>query len=130
MHVKHGGVDVTRRPAPRRLGSEAVATFGDRITAARKAAGLSQEGLARSLGVSRNTVLGWENKGALPGHRNIAALAEALGLEQSTVQQWIADELRRRATATAVEEPGADWAQTWTEDDGEEPPAESTGRAG
>ncbi|MDT8855321.1 helix-turn-helix transcriptional regulator [Paracoccaceae bacterium Fryx2] len=41
--------------------SDEVATFGDRVAGAREAAGLSQEDLARQLGVKLKTVQGWEN---------------------------------------------------------------------
>ena len=41
--------------------SEETATFGDRLAAAREAAGLSQSGLAGKLGVKRNVIAGWED---------------------------------------------------------------------
>ena len=40
--------------------SNEAATFGDRVTAAREALGLSQEELAKKLGVKLKTVRGWE----------------------------------------------------------------------
>lgn len=40
--------------------SNDAATFGDRVTAAREALGLSQEELAKKLGVKLKTVRGWE----------------------------------------------------------------------
>jgi transcriptional regulator with XRE-family HTH domain len=52
------------------------------IRAARKAAGLTQEQLARVLDVgSVRTVLGWERDGRLPRGRNLQALCSALGHE-------------------------------------------------
>ena len=41
--------------------SDDVATFGDRLEAARAAAGLSQDGLAQKLGVRDSTVRAWES---------------------------------------------------------------------
>jgi len=40
--------------------SDEVATFGDRLEAARKAAGLSQRDLAQKLGVRDTTLAAWE----------------------------------------------------------------------
>ena len=41
--------------------AEDAATFGDRLAAAREAQDMSQEALARRLGVALETVEGWEN---------------------------------------------------------------------
>lgn len=41
--------------------SDQTATFGDRLTGAREAAGLSQEEFARRLGVRLTTLQGWED---------------------------------------------------------------------
>lgn len=46
--------------------NEAVATFGDRLAAAREAKGLTVEGLAEKLGVDLETVGIWENDADVP----------------------------------------------------------------
>lgn len=64
---------------PRFLGSVAVAekTFRTRIVELRAEEGdLSQEGLARALGVSKGTVQGWESGAALPRGTTLVTLAE------------------------------------------------------
>lgn len=38
-----------------------IATFGDRVAAAREARGMTQKSLARHMGVALKTVEGWEN---------------------------------------------------------------------
>ncbi len=53
-------------------------TIGNRIAAARRAAGLSQEGLAERIGVSRQAVAKWEADASLPGADNLQELARAL----------------------------------------------------
>lgn len=53
-------------------------TIGTRIAAARRAAGLSQEGLAAQVGVSRQAVAKWEADASLPGADNLQELARAL----------------------------------------------------
>lgn len=53
-------------------------TIGKRIAAARRAAGLSQEGLAAQIGVSRQAVAKWETDASLPGADNLQELARAL----------------------------------------------------
>ena len=47
--------------------SEETATFGDRLAAARDAAGLSQKQLAQHLGGKLKTVRGWEDASGHPG---------------------------------------------------------------
>lgn len=54
------------------------------IRAAREAAGMTQEQLARLLDVrSVRTVTGWELDGRLPRGRNLQALADVLGRDPS-----------------------------------------------
>lgn len=59
---------------------EATATFGDRLTAAREAAGLSQRELAERLGVREKTVAAWENDMAEPRGNRVQMLAGMLGV--------------------------------------------------
>lgn len=54
--------------------------LGERIQYFRKRAGLSQEGLAERLGVSRQAVSKWETDEALPDAERIISLAVVLGV--------------------------------------------------
>jgi len=57
-----------------------TSTFGDRMTGAREAAGLSQADLARRLGVKAKTIRGWENDMAEPRANRLQMLAGLLGV--------------------------------------------------
>jgi len=56
------------------------ATFGDRLTAARDAQGLSQAQLARRLGVKLKTVQGWENDSSEPRANKLQMVAGLLNV--------------------------------------------------
>lgn len=60
--------------------SEEAATLGDRLAAAREAAGLSQTQLATRLGVRQKTLSGWENDSAEPRANRLQMLAGMLGV--------------------------------------------------
>lgn len=60
--------------------SEDVATFGDRLEAARTAAGLSQQDLARKLGVRDTTVKAWEADMGEPRANRLQMLAGMLNV--------------------------------------------------
>lgn len=60
--------------------SEDAATFGDRITGAREALGLSQEELARRLGVKLKTIRAWEDDLAEPRANKLQMLAGLLNV--------------------------------------------------
>ena len=60
--------------------SDAAATFGDRITAAREAVGLSQEDLSRRLGVKLKTIRAWEEDLAEPRANKLQMLAGLLNV--------------------------------------------------
>ncbi len=60
--------------------SDDAATFGDRITGAREAVGLSQEDLARRLGVKLKTVRAWENDLSEPRANKLQMLAGLLNV--------------------------------------------------
>ena len=55
-------------------------TIGERIHAARKSKGLSQEMIAAKLGVSRQAVSKWENGTSDPNTSNLIALAKLYGI--------------------------------------------------
>ncbi len=60
--------------------SEDHATFGDRLAAARDAAGLSQKDLARRLGVKQKTVISWESDISEPRANRLQTLAGLLNV--------------------------------------------------
>ncbi|ASM71601.1 MULTISPECIES: helix-turn-helix domain-containing protein [Roseobacteraceae] len=60
--------------------SQEAATFGDRVAAAREAAGLSQKELARRLGVRLSTVRGWEDDRSEPRANRLSMMAGLLNV--------------------------------------------------
>ena len=60
--------------------SEPTATFGDRLTAAREAAGLTSRDLAQRLGVRLKTVQAWENDMMEPRANRVQMLAGMLNV--------------------------------------------------
>ena len=57
-----------------------AATFGDRVAAARDAAGMNQEVLARRLGVRLKTLQSWENDLSEPRANRLSMLAGLLNV--------------------------------------------------
>ena len=55
-------------------------TIGKRISAGRKALGLSQEALGERLGVSRQAVSKWEMNESAPSTANLMALAKLFNI--------------------------------------------------
>lgn len=55
-------------------------TFGDRVTGAREAAGLTQPELAKRLGVKVKTIRGWENDQSEPRANKLGTLSGILGV--------------------------------------------------
>lgn len=60
--------------------SEAAATFGDRMAAAREAAGMTQADLARRLGVRLGTIRNWEDDLAEPRANRLQMMAGMLNV--------------------------------------------------
>ncbi|WP_415184966.1 helix-turn-helix domain-containing protein [Phaeovulum sp.] len=60
--------------------SGAAATFGDRLEGAREAAGMTQEALARRLGVRLTTLQAWEGDAADPRANRLQMLAGMLNV--------------------------------------------------
>ena len=60
--------------------SSDAATFGDRLTAAREAAGMDQRTLARRMGVKLKTVEGWENDLSEPRANKLQMVAGVLNV--------------------------------------------------
>lgn len=65
---------------PEQWFSNEAATFGDRLSAAREAAGLTQEDLAARLGVRMTTLQAWEDDGAEPRGNRLQMLAGMLNV--------------------------------------------------
>lgn len=59
--------------------------FGQRVQQKRKAAGLSQEGLAHAAGISRRYMSGIERGEANPTVDQIVRLADAIGVAPATL---------------------------------------------
>lgn len=57
-----------------------VATFGDRLAGAREAAGLTQDQLARRLGVRLTTVQAWEDDASEPRANRLQMMAGMLNV--------------------------------------------------
>jgi transcriptional regulator with XRE-family HTH domain len=54
-------------------------TLGDRLAKSRKVAGLTADGIADELGVSRNTVTNWETGATRPKRQTLIAWAQITG---------------------------------------------------
>ena len=65
---------------PEQWFSNEAATFGDRLSAARETAGLTQEELAARLGVRMTTLQAWEDDGAEPRGNRLQMLAGMLNV--------------------------------------------------
>ena len=60
--------------------NEDVATFGDRLEAARDAKGLTIKGMAEKIGVSVRTIKAWENDRSVPRGNRVQMLAGMLNV--------------------------------------------------
>jgi len=60
--------------------AEEAATLGDRVVAAREAAGLTQKDLARQLGVKLKTVQAWEDDRSEPRANKAQMISGVLGV--------------------------------------------------
>ena len=60
-----------------------VATFGDRLAAAREAAGMTQEALARRVGVKLSTLRRWEDDLSEPRANRLNMMAGMLGVSMT-----------------------------------------------
>lgn len=63
--------------------SDENATFGDRLAAAREAAGMSQKDLAKRIGVKHGTLRNWEDDIAEPRANRLSMLSGLLGVSLS-----------------------------------------------
>ncbi|MBY6135116.1 helix-turn-helix transcriptional regulator [Nocardioides marinus] len=60
-----------------------AATFGDRVAAAREAAGMTQAQLARRLGIKKATLMGWEQDLSEPRANKLTMMAGVLNVSMS-----------------------------------------------
>ncbi|MDE4131977.1 helix-turn-helix domain-containing protein [Phaeobacter sp. QD34_3] len=60
-----------------------AATFGDRVAAAREAAGMNQSQLARRLGVKKSTLMGWEQDLSEPRANKLSMMSGLLNVSMS-----------------------------------------------
>ena len=81
--------------------SEEMATFGDRLAAAREAAKLSQAELAERLGVTEHVIDRWETDAKEPRANRLSMLAGLLGVSLS----WLLT-----GRGEGVDEPGEEGA--------------------
>ena len=79
-----------------------AATFGDRIAAAREAAGMGQEKLARRLGVKLKTLQGWENDLSEPRANRLQMLAGLLNVSMGWLLTGEGEGLSAPDDATSV----------------------------
>ncbi len=73
------GIEGITAEAPGWYDAEAT-TFGDRMTGAREASGLSQSELAKRLGVKVKTIRAWENDRSEPRANRLQMLAGIMGV--------------------------------------------------
>lgn len=81
-------------------------TLGERIAQLRRAAGLSQEGLAERIGVSRQAVGKWEKGLSCPDTENLLALAKLFGVSADELA-GLRGETARAETSAGTPEPEA-----------------------
>ncbi|MFW8634069.1 helix-turn-helix domain-containing protein [Cribrihabitans pelagius] len=60
-----------------------AATFGDRVAAAREAAGMTQAQLSRRLGIKKSTLAGWEQDLSEPRANKLTMVAGVLNVSMS-----------------------------------------------
>lgn len=73
-------IDTAEVTAPQDWFAPEAATFGDRLAAARDAAGMDQRALARRLGVKLKTVESWENDVSEPRANKLQMVAGVLNV--------------------------------------------------
>ena len=69
----------------------AASTFGDRVTGAREAAGMSQKDLAKRLGVKLSSLQGWEDDLSEPRANKLQMLAGILNVSLTWLLEGIGD---------------------------------------
>ena len=85
-----------------------VATFGDRVAAAREAAGMTQATLARRLGVQPGTLRNWENDMSEPRANRLSILAGLLNVSMMWLINGEGEGLDGTEVAGVLPGPAAD----------------------
>ena len=81
-----------------------VATFGDRLTAAREQASLSQAELARKLGVKKSTLVSWEDDLNEPRANRLQMLSGMLGVSLKWLLTGEGDDVEVQADPSATDQ--------------------------
>lgn len=82
--------------------SEQNATFGDRLAAARDAAGITQKELAKRVGVKHGTLRNWEDDIAEPRANRLSMLSGILGVSLSWLLSGEGDGIDPPSDATEM----------------------------
>ncbi|ATG36142.1 MULTISPECIES: helix-turn-helix domain-containing protein [Phaeobacter] len=88
-----------------------AATFGDRVAAARDAAGMTQAQLARRLGIKKATLAGWEQDLSEPRANKLSMMAGLLNVSM----RWLLTGEGEGMEAPAGEQVPQDLAAVMTE---------------
>ncbi|MFS4580247.1 helix-turn-helix domain-containing protein [Phaeobacter sp. C3_T13_0] len=88
-----------------------AATFGDRVAAAREAAGMTQAELARRLGIKKTTLAGWEQDLSEPRANKLSMMAGLLNVSM----RWLLTGEGEGMEAPAGEQVPQDLAAVMTE---------------
>lgn len=96
-------------------------TLAEVLLTARERAGLSQEELAKRIGVTRATVSQWERGGAGPKRSRARAVAEALGIPLTAIDPFAGNrpesvDIHQRSRTICV----YGWSLTWSSSGGVE----------
>lgn len=81
-----------------------VATFGDRLTAAREQANLSQAELARKLGVKKSTLVSWEDDLNEPRANRLQMVSGMLGVSLKWLLTGEGDDVEVQADPSATDQ--------------------------
>jgi transcriptional regulator with XRE-family HTH domain len=81
-----------------------VATFGDRLTAAREQASLSQTELARKLGVKKSTLVSWEDDLNEPRANRLQMVSGMLGVSLKWLLTGEGDDVEVQADPSATDQ--------------------------
>ena len=82
------------------FGPEA-ATFGDRVAAAREAAGMTQAQLSRRMGIKKSTLAGWEQDLSEPRANKLSILSGLLNVSMSWLLTGEGEGMSEPASLTA-----------------------------
>lgn len=74
----------------------ALMGFADEFKVQRKKLNLSQEELAKKIGISRAYITMIENGQRLPGKKHLLKIAEAVKVKKQEVINWYLQELRKK----------------------------------